>query len=187
MSWRKHHHSVWAWTTQGTFLSGKKEFSIKWISLSLWLQAHLVKRWKTTILMEDMPQLVLVKHQLPHFCQNSREKNQCLICKQKMHSKRQEIAQSMLVKIEKWPRLWEEGPIMHKSSLLISLMRWEDLLLPSVLMMVISWSLIRRFNSKPISVRKKRLFLKTANKKTTQCAQALTKRMKIRNQILKKL
>ena len=134
-----------------------------------------------------MPQLALVKHQLPHFCQNSRQKNQCLICKQRIHLKRQEIAQSMLVKIEKWPRLWEEGPIMHKSYLLISLMRWEDLLLPSVLMMVISWSLIRRFNSKPISVRRKPLFLKTANKKTTQCAQALTKRMKIRNQILKKL
>ena len=133
-----------------------------------------------------MPQLALGKHQLPHFCQNSMEKNQRLICKQRIHLKRQEIARSSLVKIEKRPRLWEEGQIMHKSSLLILSMKWEGLLLPSVLMMVISWSLIRRFSSRPTSVKRKPLFLRTVNRKTTQCARALANRMKIRNQILKK-
>ena len=53
-------------------------------------------------------------------------------------------------------------------------------------MMEISWNLIKRFNSKPIYVRRKPLFLKTVNKKTTQCAQASPNQMKIRNLILKK-
>ena len=60
------------------------------------------------------------------------------------------------------------------------------MLLQSALMMAISWNLIRKFNSKPTSVKRKPLFLKTANKKTTQCAQALPNLMKIRDQILKK-
>ena len=53
-------------------------------------------------------------------------------------------------------------------------------------MTLISWSLTRRFNLKPIFVKRKLLFLRTANKNSTQCAQASPNQMKIRNQISRK-
>ena len=136
--------------------------------------------------MEDMPQLALAKHQLPHFCQSSRGKSQYQICRQRMYLIRQEIARLLLVKTEIWPRPLEGGPIMHRNSLPILSMKWEGLLLQSVWMTLISWSLTRRFNLKPIFVKRKLLFLRTVNKNSTQCVQASTNRMKIRNQISRK-